>query len=106
MSAKIAAIGDSISIMPFKAFGVDTYAHTPAEMTEAVFSDIVAKGYRIIYITERLAQPIMETISEYDTVPSVSVTLIPDSMGDTGLSQKLLRTMIIRAVGADTISEE
>ena len=105
MSAKIAAIGDIISIMPFRAFGVDTYNMKIEDMDEEALEEIIQKNYRIIYITERLAEKVMSKIEEYDIDPAVSITLIPDSKGDIGLSRKKLRQMVIRAIGADTLSD-
>lgn len=105
MSAKIAAVGDIISIMPFKAFGVDTYSHNPEEFNEEILENIVKKGYRIIYITERLSQRVMFKIGEYDMDPAVSITMIPDSKGPIGISAGKLRETVIRAIGADTLTE-
>lgn len=106
MSAKIAAIGDAISIMPFMAFGVDTYDFKADDMNDEIFQEIVHKGYRIIYITERLAQKVLSKIEEYDINPAVSITLIPDSKGTIGLSDRKLRETVIRAIGADTLTEK
>ncbi len=105
MQAKIAAIGDVISVMPFKAFGVDTYSYKAEEMNDEVLETIVSKGYRVIYITEKLAAKVLEKIDEYDINPAVSITLIPDSKGSIGLSSRKLRDIIIRAIGADTLTE-
>ncbi len=105
MQAKIAAIGDTVSVMPFRAFGVDTYSYKAEEMNDEILESIVQKGYRVIYITERLAQEVTEKIDEYDINPAVSITLIPDSKGSTGLSSRKLRDIIIRAIGADTLTE-
>lgn len=102
----LAAVGDRASVMLFKALGVQAvYAEDAAEADSAVRALAVA-GCKVIYITERLAQKIPETIEQYKTKPYPAVIPIPDRAGSTGLGMRNIRANVEKAVGADILFGE
>ena len=55
MQGKMAIIGDSDSILAFKAGGVDAYGATDAIMAKETLKKL-AKEYEVIFITDDLAK--------------------------------------------------
>lgn len=103
MANKIGVVGDKDSVLPFKMLGFDVfYASEPKEARKTV--DRLAKEeYGIIYLTEKLAEKIPETISRYDNKIKPAVILIPNHTGTRGIGKKRIQDNVEKAVGQNIL---
>lgn len=99
---KICIIGDTDSILGFKALGYDVYPAVDAYAAERIF-DRIAKDYAIIFIIEEYARELKGTIDNYRDKKLPAVIPVPGSRGPTGLCTEIIRDAMERAVGADIL---
>lgn len=98
---KIAVIGDSSSVLAFRALGVDVFSpHEIGDIRNTV-DDLVRQSYAVIYITERMAREIPKTIERYKNHAIPAIILIPDSEGSLGLGMRQISENVEKAVGMD-----
>ncbi len=99
---KIAVIGDKNSVNGFKALGLDVFSAESSEEAKGMLHRLAKESdlYAIIYITEELAQGMMDEINRHkdDVVPAV--ILIPSRNGSLGLGMSALSSAVERAVGS------
>lgn len=104
---KIALIGPPHSIMGFEALGITVL---PAENSSQASKHLDRlqkdENHKVIFVTERLAKDLLEEISKLNQEPGVSVTLIPDSLGTTGLIIDRMHSLVKKAVGAEVFIRE
>ncbi|WAA11721.1 V-type ATP synthase subunit F [Fervidibacillus halotolerans] len=96
---KIAVIGDKHSILAFKALGIDVFAPTDAMDARKTVDRLAKEGYAIIFITEKLASFIPDTIRRYDQLYKPAVILIPNSQGTLNLGMERISEYAEKAVG-------
>jgi V/A-type H+-transporting ATPase subunit F len=103
----VVVIGDRDSVLGFGALGVKvlTPAPDPEEVRRAIGAAL-AGGAAVVFITERLARQIPETIAELSGRPLPSVVTIPDGSGSTGMGLSKLDEIIVRAVGSRPAPQE
>lgn len=99
--AKIAVLGHRDSVLGFRALGLDVFFAARREEALPQLHRLAREDYSIIYITEDLAQIMMEDIVKYIQRPSPAIILIPGRTGSLGVAQKALKQAVERAVGAD-----
>ena len=102
---KIGVVGDRASVLPFKAFGLDTfpaYESTPEDSRKIVDS-CARGGYGIIFITEQIAVTIKETIDRYNREICPAIILIPGNTGSLGVGRSIIRANVERAVGINIL---
>jgi V/A-type H+-transporting ATPase subunit F len=102
---KIGVVGDKASILPFKAFGFDTfsaYVSTPEDSRKIVDS-CARDGYGIIFITEQIAETIKETIDRYNREVVPAIILVPGNTGSLGIGRARIRANVERAVGINIL---
>ena len=104
---KIAVIGGPDTVIGFKALGLDTFPVREAAEARKIFKDITRPDqpdeYAIIYLEERLAEPLKAEIDRFKDSPSPAVILIPGVEGSMGLGQSALQAAVERAVGANIL---
>jgi V/A-type H+-transporting ATPase subunit F len=104
--SNVAVIGDKDSILCFRAIGVLTFPLSePAEASGAV-RRLVQEKVSVIFITEQLAQGMMDLIEELGRMSTPSVVLIPNNQGSLGLGMERIQQTVIKAVGADIFRKE
>lgn len=102
----IAMIGDSSTVRGFAAGGVHAYPAAASEQALATLRELVAGGkYAIIFITEALAEPILDTISRLRTGAIPAVIVVPDQSGARGLGFEKTRLAVERAIGIDLLGQ-
>lgn len=102
----IAMIGDSSTVRGFAAGGVHPYPAAESEQALATLRELVAGGkYAIIFITEALAEPILDTISRLRTGAIPAVIVVPDQSGARGLGFEKTRLAVERAIGIDLLGQ-
>ena len=99
--SKIAVLGQRDSVLGFRALGLTTVFADNREAAVKELHRLAREEYSIIYVTEDLAQQMMEEIDKYNDDPSPAVILIPGKGGSLGVAQTRLQRAVERAVGAD-----
>ena len=102
----IAMIGDSSTVRGFAAGGVHAYPAAAIDQALATLRELVAGGrYAIIFITEALAEPILDTISRLRTGAVPAVIVVPDQSGARGIGFEKTRLAVERAIGIDLLGQ-
>ena len=102
MLYRAAVIGDSQTVMGFKAVGLTTVAVSEEKEAARQLDKLAEAGYAVIYITEQLAA---QDIDRYNDEPTVAVIPIPSQKGSLGIGLKGLHQAVERAVGADILKK-
>lgn len=97
----VAVIGDKDSILCFRAIGVLTFPVSDTTEARAVFRKLLQDGASVVFVTEQIAEGLMDLIDELARESLPSVVLIPNNQGSLGLGIKRIRQTVTRAVGAD-----
>jgi len=100
---KIAVVGDRDTILGFKAAGFEVYEAADADKTRRTVDSLAKNGYGVIFITERAASLIPETISRYDREPVPAVILIPDTRGSLNTGMDRIAKNVEKAVGTNIL---
>lgn len=104
MKDKMAIIGDGDSVLAFRACGVDAYPVSHPETAKNVLKKL-AKEYKIIYITDVIAEQIDDAIKKYLDVPYPIILSVPSKNGSNGYGMKGLKSMVNKALGVDVLFE-
>lgn len=102
---KIGVIGDKNSILAFKAFGFDVceaYESSP-EKSRKIVDQMARSDYGLIFITEQIAETIMETVNRYGRMISPAIVLIPGNRGALGIGMAKIRSNVEKAVGVNIL---
>jgi V/A-type H+-transporting ATPase subunit F len=100
---KIAVMGDTDSVLGFKALGLEVCpVSTPEEGREALHK-MAKENYAIIYMTEQLAAQLQPDIARYQDALTPAIILIPGKEGSLGIGMANVKTAVERAVGADIL---
>jgi vacuolar-type H+-ATPase subunit F/Vma7 len=122
--ADIAVLGDERSILGFKPFGVDIHFYAKGSGTgagsagfrsqdsqdspdsmEEWFKGIVRMGYKLILVTETVAEKLKEQIDAL-WFKELPVVLTIRGVGESSrVSFERLRRLVIKAVGTDLFQE-
>lgn len=103
---KIGAIGEKDVMLIFSAVGADIFPVMNPEEARDTLKRIAAENYGIIFITDNIAQQIDETIMEYSDKMLPSIMIVPGLGEHSDYAISRLRNAIIKAVGADIISQK
>jgi len=101
--SKLAVVGDTDSVMLFKAVGVDVFPVSSASEANDVFRRLVDEQYSIICITEEFGENLLPLVQHYGKRPTPAVVFIPSNRGSTGFAMARLREIARKAVGADIL---
>ncbi len=101
---KIGVVGDSDSIIGFKALGIEVFPATGGEVMKAI-NRLAADGYAIIFVTEQAAEIAAETIDRYKTSPFPAIIPIPGNRGATGFGMKGIQDNVEKAIGTNIFFE-
>ena len=101
---KIAAMGDKDSIYGFASLGISIFPVTdPAEGAHTL-RKLADNGYGVIYITEQLAEGMLEEIGRYASRPLPAIVPVPGVRGNTGFGLDSVSKFVEKAVGSDILS--
>ena len=104
--ASIAAVGPREAVLAFRALGLEVREVASSEETSRAVNDLARSGAKVIFITEREAASIEETISRYKTALTPAIIPIPGADGATGTAMAAVRANVEKAVGADILFDE
>lgn len=99
--SKIAVLGQRNDVLGFRALGLTTVFADDRETAVHELHRLAREEYAIIYVTEYLAQQMIDEIDRYNASPAPAVILIPGKGGSLGVAQARLQRAVERAVGAD-----
>lgn len=99
--SKIAVLGQRDDVLGFRALGLTTVFAGDRDSAVRELHRLAREEYAIVYITEPLAQQMIDEIDKYNASPAPAVILIPGKGGSLGVAQARLQRAVERAVGAD-----
>jgi V/A-type H+-transporting ATPase subunit F len=100
---KIAVMGDSDSVLGFKALGLDVYPVENVEQAKRTLHRLAKEDCAIVYMTEQLGAQIPEELARYKDAVMPAIILIPGKDGSLGIGQENVTQSVVRAVGADIL---
>ena len=100
---KIGVIGDRESALGFMAVGLTVRIAESAEDAAHALKGLSEENCAVIFITEELAELIMEDIQSYKDKTLPSVVMIPSKSGSKGVGMMNIKKSVERAVGADIL---
>lgn len=101
---KIAAMGDKDSIYGFASLGISIFPVTDPSEGAHTLRKLADNGYGVIYITEQLAEGMLEEIERYASRPLPAIVPVPGVRGNTGLGLDSVSKFVEKAVGSDILS--
>lgn len=102
----MAAVGERDAVLAFKSMGMAVYPTERGEEASSAVHRLAREGVAVIFITERAAAQIPDTLELYRAKPYPAIIPIPGSRGNTGLGMLALRANVEKAIGADIIFEK
>ena len=100
---KIAVLGDSDSVLGFKALGLEVCPVANVEEGRAALHRMAKENYAILYLTEQLAVQLQPEIARYQDALTPAIILIPGKEGSLGIGMAKVKNAVERAVGADIL---
>jgi V/A-type H+/Na+-transporting ATPase subunit F len=100
---KIAVIGDTDSIIGFRALGVAVLEAASPELAEGLLKQAVEEGFAVIFITEPCYKANQEYIRSLRSRKLPAVIPIPSMAGVTGIGRAQVRDAVRKAVGMDIL---
>lgn len=104
MYKKIGVLGGKHSILPFQALGIDVFPIKSIDQAREQI-EAMAGDYGIIFITERLAEQIADTIETYAHAQTPAIIPIPSSTGNLGIGMQQLNENVEKAIGMNIFEE-
>lgn len=102
-SAKTAAVGEYSSVILFGAAGIETRpANTPEDAEKAV-AMLVKEGYEVIFLAEKFAERMPETLEKYRASAYPLILPVPDRAGTTGFGMNKIKTNMEKAIGTNIL---
>ena len=100
-------IGDSSTVRGFSAGGVDPYPAVDSTQALRFLQKLVDRHeHAIIFITEVLAESILNNITRMKSGPIPAVIIVPDQSKSKGIGYKKIRLAVERAIGIDLLGAD
>lgn len=103
MYDKIAVVGNKDSVFAFKAVGIDVADAGSADEAKEAVKKLASDGYKVIFITEDLAEETEEFLNKYRTKTYPAIIPIPKGGESTGYAMSGLKKDMEKAIGADIL---
>ncbi len=102
--SNIAIIGEREIIIGFSLVGFQLFPVTDSiEAKNALEKCINTSNFRIVFITDNIAQLMIEEIEKFQRTSKISICILPDRIKDSELSREILRKNVEKAVGTDIL---
>ncbi len=102
MQGKMAIIGDGDAVLAFSAVGIDTFPISHAQEGAELIKTL-AKTYKIIFVTESVAEVNDEIIKRYISQPYPIILPIPSDNLDSSYGMNILKSAMEKALGVDIL---
>lgn len=104
--AKIAIVGDGVSVAGFRPLGFATFAvERPADARDA-WPELSGGEYAVVFVTEPVYEAIADLVAEVADRPVPAVTVIPGVGSAGGVGGAKLERAIERALGTKVMIGE
>ncbi|MCX5751746.1 MAG: hypothetical protein NT099_08825 [Candidatus Saganbacteria bacterium] len=100
---KIKLIGPKDLIQYLSLLGIETYPAQTTEEAKNALEQATKHHTALVFITEKLAQPLIEEIETLNQKPETNIVLIPDHTGSTGLLSGRIHNLVRNSIGAEVI---
>jgi len=104
MRGDIAVIGDSDSVIGFKAVGFKTVSIKDSTELSAAVEKLVRENCCVVFITEHSLKGTESILDEYRDRSIPAIIPIPGRFGVTGAGMKNLGKNVERAIGTDILN--
>jgi V/A-type H+/Na+-transporting ATPase subunit F len=101
--SNIALIGEKEIAVGFNLVGYQIFPVTKSEEAIEALRVCVQDNYAIVFITNEIAQTMIEEIEEYQKKSSMTICILPNRTKETELSINILRKNVEKAVGTDIL---
>jgi len=101
--SNIAIIGEKEIIIGFNLIGLQLFPVIGFTEAKAALEECSHRNYQVVFITDNIAQLIIEEIEKYQKLSPMSICILPSRIKDTETSIKLLRKNVEKAVGTDIL---
>lgn len=98
----VAIIGDSDSVLGFRALGVAAFPVTAREEAYDTLKTL-ARSYKVIFVTEQWAETLSELLERYKTRAYPIVIPVPSATGSNGIGMEGIKKDVEKAIGSDII---
>ncbi len=105
MTDKMAVIGDGDSVLAFKAAGIEASLLDETTTAEELIKKL-SKEYKIIFITDVIAEKNDEVVSKFVNDAFPIIIPIPSKNGSNGYGIKQLKRAMDKALGVDILFNE
>ena len=102
---KLGVIGDKDTVLAFKALGFETFPVVDAGKASITLRKLAAQKYAVVFITEQVAEKILDTISEFIDSVLPAIILIPNNSGSLGIGTRNVKASVEKAIGVDILFE-
>lgn len=102
---KVGIIGDSESVLCFRAVGFSVAEADGQVAALDAFRKFVSEEYGVIFVTEQVSLLISEQINKYKSAPLPAIIILPNNQGSSGMGMNNIMDSVKRAVGADIFGE-
>ena len=103
MHDRVGIIGDSVSVLGFKAVGLETYPCPGAEEARSTLSRLAKEDFAIIFVTEGFAKDMRDLLEQYKDHKLPAIIPIPGVDGNFEVGFGNLKKSVERAIGADIL---
>lgn len=98
MEYKIAFVGESARVEPFRFLGMEVFSPEEASI-KAELHRLIDNQYGVIFITEIAAQPVMEFIKQYDERFLPAFIIIPSDASSPSIGLERIEAGVKKAIG-------
>ncbi len=99
----IAIIGEKEVIFGFSLVGFKLFPANNFVEAKNALEECSKENCRIIFITENIAQLVIDEIEKTQIISPNSICILPNRTGSSELSIKMLRKNVEKAVGTDIL---
>ena len=102
--SNIAIIGEREIVIGFSLIGFQLFPVTDSNEAKIALEKCTTDGNcQIIFITDNIAQLIIDEIEKYQRISPISICILPNRKQDSKLSIEMLRKNVEKAVGTDIL---
>jgi len=102
---RLAIIGESESVLAFKAVGFDTFEVTMEQAAHTLREKYHSGKYAVIFISENLARNLVEEMAEFTKKPIPAIGILPLGRQPESFGMEQMKKISIRATGTDIFSK-
>lgn len=106
MNNRVGVIGDKESIMAFRSVGLEVFDATTGDQADKLIKQLTEQQFAVIFITEKLAMQIQDTLTKSKTRAYPAIVPIPTAEGNSGFGMMGIKKDVEKAIGTDILFKE